>query len=128
MVGWARLHVSGKAARRVQLRFGEVLKPNGELYTDNLRTAEATDTFILRGEGKEIFEPHFTFHGFRYVELMGYPGTPTRDAIEGVVFYTSAPFHHEVSHGQSNGEPVMEQHIMGATRQFSERADRLPAA
>jgi alpha-L-rhamnosidase len=92
MVGWARLHVSGKAGTKVRIRFGEVLKPNGELYTENLRTAEATDTYILRGKGSETFEPHFTFHGFRYVELTGYPGTPSADAIEGIVFYTAAPF------------------------------------
>src|SRR5438045_8624061 len=92
MVVWARLRVSGKARTKVQLRFGEVLKPNGELYTDNLRTAAATDTYILRGKGTEVFEPHFTFHGFRYVELSGYPGAPSRDAVEGVVFYTDAPF------------------------------------
>jgi alpha-L-rhamnosidase len=92
MVGWARLHVSGKAGTKVRMRFGEVLKPNGELYTENLRTAEATDTYILRGKGTESFEPHFTFHGFRYIELTGYPGTPSRDAVEGVVFYTAAPF------------------------------------
>ncbi len=92
MVGWARLKVAGKAGTKVQIRFGEVLKPNGELYTENLRTAEATDSYILRGKGTESFEPHFTFHGFRYVELTGYPGTPTRDAVEGIVFYTAAPF------------------------------------
>jgi alpha-L-rhamnosidase len=92
MVGWARLHVTGKVGTKVQIRFGEVLKPNGELYTENLRTAEATDNYILRGKGTETYEPHFTFHGFRYVELTGYPGTPTRDAVEGIVFYTGAPF------------------------------------
>ena len=64
MVGWARLHVAGKAGAKVQIRFGEVLKPNGELYTENLRTAEATDSYILRGKGNETYEPHFTFHGF----------------------------------------------------------------
>jgi alpha-L-rhamnosidase len=92
IVGWARLHVSGKAGTKVKIRFGEVLKPSGELYTENLRTAEATDSYILRGKGSETFEPHFTFHGFRYVELTGYPGAPSADAIEGVVFYTDAPF------------------------------------
>ncbi len=92
MVGWARLHVTGKAGTKVQIRFGEVLKPNGELYTENLRTAEATDAYTLRGKGPESYEPHFTFHGFRYVELTGYPGTPTRNAVEGIVFYTGAPF------------------------------------
>ena len=105
MVGWARLHVSGKAGTKVRLRFGEVLKPNGELYTENLRTAEATDTYILRGKGSESFEPHFTFHGFRYVELTGYPGTPTKDAIEGVVFYTAAPFTIQFS----TGNPIVNQ-------------------
>jgi alpha-L-rhamnosidase len=92
MVGWARLRVAGKAGTKVHIRFGEVLKPNGELYTENLRTAEATDNYILRGKGTESYEPHFTFHGFRYVELTGYPGAPTPDAVEGIVFYTDAPF------------------------------------
>jgi len=92
MVGWERLRVTGRAGTTVRLRFGEVLKANGELYTDNLRTAEATDTYVLRGKGEEVFEPHFTFHGFRYIELTGYPGTPASDAVEGVVFYTDAPF------------------------------------
>ena len=92
MVGSERLRVSGPAGSKIQLRFGEVLKPSGELYTDNLRTAEVTDTYILRGGAPEIFEPHFTFHGFRYIELTGYPGTPPSDAVEGVVFHTDAPF------------------------------------
>ena len=92
MVGWARLKVSGKKGQKVTLRFGEVLQPNGALYTENLRTAAATDTYTLRGSGSETFEPHFTFHGFRYVEITGFPGTPTSDAIEGVVFHTDAPF------------------------------------
>ncbi len=105
MVGWARLHVSGKSGTKVRLRFGEVLKPDGALYTENLRTAEATDTYILRGKGTESFEPHFTFHGFRYVELTGYPGTPPLDAVEGVVFYTAAPFTIQFS----TGSPMVNQ-------------------
>ncbi|MGA8310920.1 MAG: family 78 glycoside hydrolase catalytic domain [Terriglobales bacterium] len=105
MVGWARLHVTGKAGTKVKIRFGEVLKSNGELYTENLRTAEATDTYILSGKGTESFEPHFTFHGFRYVELTGYPGTPSRDAVEGIVFYTAAPFTIQFS----TGSPMVNQ-------------------
>ncbi len=92
MVGWERIHVSGPAGSKIQLRFGEVLKPDGELYTENLRSADATDTYILRGGAAEVFEPHFTFHGFRYIEVTGYPGTPTSDAVEGIVFHTAAPF------------------------------------
>jgi alpha-L-rhamnosidase len=92
MVGWARLRVSGRAGTKVRLRFAEVLQPDGQLYIENLRTAEATDTYLLRGKGEEVFEPHFTFHGFRYVEVTGYPGIPPRDSVEGIVFYTDAPF------------------------------------
>jgi alpha-L-rhamnosidase len=92
MVGWARLRVAGNQGTKVQLRFAEVLKPDGDVYTENLRTAEATDTYILRGGGEETFEPHFTFHGFRYIQLTGYPGTPSKNAVEGIAFYTSAPF------------------------------------
>ena len=92
IVGWERLRVSGPAGTRIQLRFGEVLTSKGDLYTDNLRTADVIDTYILRGGGEEVFEPHFTFHGFRYIEITGYPGTPPSSALEGVVFHTAAPF------------------------------------
>ena len=86
MVGWARLKVQGPAGTRVRMRFGEVLNPDGTMYTTNLRSAHATDTYVCRGGGKvETFEPHFTFHGFRYVEVTGYPGTPGLDAITGCV-------------------------------------------
>ena len=92
MVGSERMRVSGPAGTKVQLRFGEVLQPDGQLYTENLRSADATDTYVLRGKGEEVFEPHFTFHGFRYIEITGYPGTPSANDVEGVVFHTDAPF------------------------------------
>lgn len=92
MVGAVRLTVSGKAGTKVQLRHAEVLNPDGTVYTTNLRTARATDTYTLKGRGKETFEPRFTFHGFRYVEVTGYPGKPPRDAVVGRVIHTSAPF------------------------------------
>jgi len=92
MVGWARLHVSGPKGTKIRLRFGEVLQPDGKLYTENLRGAFATENYVLGGQHDEVIEPHFTFHGFRYVELSGFPGVPSKDAIEGVAFYTSAPF------------------------------------
>jgi len=85
MVGWVTLKVRGNAGTKVRLRFAEILSPDGTIYTDNLRNAEATDTYILRGAGDETFAPHFTFHGFRYVEVTGYPGTPTLDSIQGDV-------------------------------------------
>lgn len=85
MVGWATLKVKGAAGTRVQLRFAEILNPDGTIYTANLRNADATDIYILRGGDEETFAPHFTFHGFRYVELTGYPGTPALEAIKGEV-------------------------------------------
>jgi alpha-L-rhamnosidase len=85
MVGWCRLHVSGPAGTRVMLRHAETLKSDGSLYTANLRGARMTDTYILRGDGKEVWEPRFTSHGFRFVEMSGFPGRPTLDSLEGRV-------------------------------------------
>ncbi|MET7368107.1 alpha-L-rhamnosidase [Streptomyces sp. NPDC005566] len=92
MVGTPRLTVSGPAGTAVRLRHAEVLNPDGTIYTTNLRTARATDTYTLKGGGLETYEPRFTFHGFRYVEVTGYPGRPGPDAIVGRVIHTSAPF------------------------------------
>ncbi|NGN69338.1 family 78 glycoside hydrolase catalytic domain, partial [Streptomyces sp. A7024] len=92
MVGTARLRVRGKAGATVTLRHAEVLNPDGTVYTANLRTARATDRYTLRGGGEETYEPRFTFHGFRYVEVTGYPGKPPQDAITGLVKHTDAPF------------------------------------
>jgi alpha-L-rhamnosidase len=85
MVGWATLKVKGAAGTRVRMRFAEILNPDGTIYTANLRNADATDFYTLRGGDEETFAPHFTFHGFRYVEVTGYPGTPSLDAIRGDV-------------------------------------------
>jgi len=85
MVGWVKLSVKASAGTAVKLRFGEVLNPDGSLYTTNLRTARATDTYICKGSGTETWEPHFTFHGFRYVEMTGYSSQPTPDMIAGCV-------------------------------------------
>ncbi|MFF0160658.1 alpha-L-rhamnosidase [Streptomyces sp. NPDC005263] len=92
MVGSVRLRVSGAAGTTVRLRHAEVLNPDGTLYTANLRTAAATDTYTLKGGGEETYEPRFTFHGFRYVEVTGFPGTPSAKAVTGRVMHTSAPF------------------------------------
>jgi alpha-L-rhamnosidase len=68
-----------------------MLNPDGTVYTTNLRGARATDYYTLKGSGKEVYEPTFTFHGFRYVEVTGYPGTPKRDAITGIVVGSDNP-------------------------------------
>jgi alpha-L-rhamnosidase len=85
MVGWVTLKVKGSPGNRVRLRFAEILEPDGEIYTDNLRNADAEDLYVLKGGEQEEFAPHFTFHGFRYVEVSGYPGEPTPMAISGEV-------------------------------------------
>jgi alpha-L-rhamnosidase len=88
MVGWVRLKVQGKRGDAVTLKFAEVLDKEGNFYIENLRAAKATDVYILKGEGEEIYEPRFTFHGFRYVKLENFPGTPQLDDITGVVIYS----------------------------------------
>ena len=85
MVGWARLRVRAQAGTEVRLRFAEALQSDGNLYVENLRAARATDTYITRGGIEEVFEPHFTYHGFRYVEVTGLPAKPALDAVTGIV-------------------------------------------
>ncbi|WP_255658295.1 family 78 glycoside hydrolase catalytic domain [Actinoplanes sp. L3-i22] len=87
--GWDRLRVTGPAGTTVTLRHGEILNADGTLYTTNLRAAQATDRFTLAGTGgTETFEPRFTVHGYRYVELTGFPGTPTADSLTGLAAWT----------------------------------------
>lgn len=74
LVGWVTLRVRGEQGRRVVLRHAEVLDHKGGLYLDALRSARATDEFLLRGDPDgEEFEPTFTVHGFRYCEVLGWP-------------------------------------------------------
>jgi alpha-L-rhamnosidase len=89
--GWVRLKVKAGAGTKVVLRFAEMLNPDGTIYTTNLREARCTDTYITAGRGEEIWEPRFTYHGFRYVEVTGYPGRPPLDVITGVVVHSNAP-------------------------------------
>ena len=79
--GFCKLKVRGPRGTRVQLRFSELLYKDGTLNLATVREAKATDIYILKGEGEEIFIPHFTYHGFRYVELTGFPGVPTLETL-----------------------------------------------
>jgi alpha-L-rhamnosidase len=90
--GNVRLQVKGPAGTRLQLRYGEMLHPDGRLMTENLRKARATDYYILRGGGgTETWQPRFTFHGFQYVEVTGWPGKPGLDALTGLVLHSDTP-------------------------------------
>ena len=91
MVGWARLKVKGQAGTTVTLKFVEMLNPDGTIYTTNLRGAKATDYYTLKGGSEETWEPRFTFHGFRYVELTGFPGKPELATVTGIVAYSDTP-------------------------------------
>jgi len=87
MVGWCRLKVSGPSGTAVKLRHAETLKPDGTLYLDNIRGARVTDIYTLKGKGQETWEPRFTYHGFRFVEVTGFPGRPDLKTIEGQVVH-----------------------------------------
>ena len=91
MVGWVRLVVHGRAGSRITVRHGEMLNPDGTIYTASLRSCPATDFYILSGAGEEVLEPYFTFHGLRYVEVRGLGSAPTLDAVTGMVVHT--PLH-----------------------------------
>ena len=90
MVGWVELHVDPKAApsgHTITLRHGEVLDADGNLYTDNLRRAAQRVSYVLDGK-RAVFEPHFTFQGFRYVAVRDYPGEPSLDSLRGIVLHS----------------------------------------
>ena len=89
MVGWVRLKVHGTAGQQVTVRHGEMLNPNGTLYTSNLRAASAVDTYWLRGDAMETLEPRFTYHGFRYAEVSGLDAAPERADVTGIVAHSA---------------------------------------
>ena len=108
MVGWVRLKVEGPAGTTVTLRHAEVLDKQGNFYIENLRAAKQTVRYTLKGGGAEVYEPHFTFQGFRYVAVDGYPGPLTPDSLTGIVvhsdmapagtFETSKPLVNQLQH------------------------------
>lgn len=85
--GWVRVRVSGSRGTTIVLRHSEILE-HGEPAYEPLRRARATDRYTLRGEGEEVWEPRFTFHGFRFVELEGWPGELRIDDLAGVVVHS----------------------------------------
>ena len=87
--GWAELRVRGPRGAAVKMRFAELLYDTGMINQENLRGARAEDIYILKGEGEEVYEPRFTYHGFRYVEISGFPGAPSADTLRGRVVHTA---------------------------------------
>lgn len=94
LAGWAQLKLSGPAGTRVTLRYGERLDPAGNLDAKGIATYVTkgpfqTDAYILKGQGEEIWEPRFSYHGFRWVEVSGFPGKLTADNICARVVHTA---------------------------------------
>ncbi len=94
IAGWNQLTVAGSAGTTVTLKHAEKLKPDGDIDPSNInpfvKSGEfQTDKYTLRGAGKEVWEPRFTYHGFQYVQVTGFPGAPTRDNLRGRVAHTA---------------------------------------
>jgi len=91
--GWSRIRVSGPRGTKVTLRHAARVYDDGRLDARSnsypVHVARQTDTYILKGEGREVWEPRFTLHGFRYVEVTGFPGTPTLENLEGRVVHSA---------------------------------------
>ncbi len=88
LVGWVQLNISGRKGQKVEIHHAEVLDGDGDLYLDNLRSAEQKTTYILNGEPNQILEPHFTFQGFRYIKVIGLPQEPTAEHIKAIALYS----------------------------------------
>jgi alpha-L-rhamnosidase len=91
LVGWVVVKIKGNAGDSLRLSHAEVLDKEGNFYTDNLRAARAQDLYILKGGEGEVFEPHFTFHGFRYVRVEGWKGPIDTADFTAVALYSDMP-------------------------------------
>ena len=91
--GVIRLKVKGKGGEKITIRYAEMLHNDGRLSTENLRCARAVDTYILKGDpAGETWTPEFTYHGFQYIELTGFPGNPGLDAVTGIVIHSDVAY------------------------------------
>jgi alpha-L-rhamnosidase len=88
LVGWVQLKAKGAAGTKITLSHAEVLDKEGNFYTANLRSAKQQNNYILKGAGEEVFEPHFTFQGFRYVKVEGYPGELKEGDLTAIALYS----------------------------------------
>jgi alpha-L-rhamnosidase len=90
MVGWAKLNIPVVKDQTVAIRFAEMLNNDGTVHTENYRAAKSTDSYTAAKTETVRWEPKFTFHGFRYVELSGFPEgvKPEKDWVTGVVLHT----------------------------------------
>ncbi|RCW62459.1 family 78 glycoside hydrolase catalytic domain [Halanaerobium sp. ST460_2HS_T2] len=118
MVGWIHFKVEGKAGDKVILKHAEVLDQDDNFYTGNLRGAEQKIEYILKGDGQESFEPHFTFQGFRYIKLEVYPGEVDLSDFTGVVLHSDMERTGEFSCSNSMINQLFENIIWGQKGNF----------
>jgi alpha-L-rhamnosidase len=91
LVGFVQLKVRGKSGDKVTIHHAEVLDKAGNFYTENLRAAKQQNTYVLKGEAEETYEPHFTFQGFRYIKVDGFPGELRPENVTAVALYSDMP-------------------------------------
>jgi alpha-L-rhamnosidase len=91
LTGWVRFKVSGPEGTKVNIQHAEVLDKQGNFYTTNLRHARCELNYILKGRGEEVYEPHFTFMGFRYIKVSNYPGELRPENFSAVVIHSEMP-------------------------------------
>lgn len=102
--GNIRLNVKGEAGQQIKIRYAEMLHPDGQLMTENLRRARATDFYTLRGDrGGETWTPRFTYHGFQFVEITGLKSKPAPEMVTGLVIHNDTPLASEFA----CSDPVM---------------------
>ncbi len=127
--GFVRVKVrDAQPGQKIVLRFVERLNPDGTIYTTNLRSARATDTYICKGGGTEVWQPRFTFHGFQYVELTGYPGKPGLGDITRHRADLRDPRGRQLRLLGPDGQHALSQHLSDAAGQLHRHPHRLPAA
>ncbi len=88
LVGWVQVKASGKSGDKITISHAEVLDKDGNFYTENLRSAKQRDVYVLKGDSDETFEPHFTWQGFRFIKVEGYPGELKPDNFTATALYS----------------------------------------
>jgi alpha-L-rhamnosidase len=94
IAGWARLRVRGPAGTNVVMKYAERLAADGTIDQNDIAVHTQggefqTDTYILRGDGDEVWQPRFVYHGFQYIQVTGLPGKPNLDTLRGCVVHTA---------------------------------------
>ncbi len=131
--GWAQLRVSGPAGTEVTLRYAEKLDDDGDIDQSNInvfiKSGDCqTDRYILKGDGVEVWEPRFTYHGFQYVQVTGFPGTPALDSLRGRVVRSAFPSAGDFACSNATAQRHSALHALVLRRQFRRHPHRLPAS